>query len=216
VPAVAANIANQSPEVAAETVALFRDQRDLLKAQRRSVEAEHGFFEVEWGPRLLGIRLRIAFQIFIALVAIVIGIGVAIMIRDAVTSRRVVIEPFDAPPALAARGLTGKVVARGVRDELSRLQDATRSSSAARGLSGVWTGNIKLEVPETGVSIGEISRLLKERFGHDLVNAPCSGLERLRGTYSRTPWERNTDVFRRAGYKWCRLRGIQYALYREQ
>jgi hypothetical protein len=109
VAAVAANIANQSPEVAAETVALFRDQRDLLKAQRRSVEAEHGFFEVEWGPRLLGIRLRIAFQIFIALVAIVIGIGVAIMIRDAVTSRRVVIEPFDAPPALAARGLTGKV-----------------------------------------------------------------------------------------------------------
>jgi len=104
------------------------------------------------------------------------------MIRDAVTSRRVVIEPFDAPPALAARGLTGKVVASGVLDQLSRLQDATRSSSAARGLSGAWTRDIKLEVPETGVSIGEFSRLLKERFGHDvhidgnLVEPPTGGL----------------------------------------
>jgi hypothetical protein len=166
--AVAANLANHSPEVAAETVVFLRKQTELLEAQRKTVEAEHEYFEVEWGPRLVGIRLRIGFQIFVALVATVIGIGVAIMIRDAVTSRRVVIEPFDAPPALAARGLTGKVVANALLDELSRLQDATHSSSAARGLSGAWTGNIKLEVPETGVSIGEISRLLRERFGHDL------------------------------------------------
>ena len=64
--------------------------------------------------RRFGLRLRVGFQLFIALVATVIGIGVAIMIRDAFTSRRVVIEPFDAPPALAARGLTGKVVAGGL------------------------------------------------------------------------------------------------------
>ena len=166
--AVATNIANHSPEVAAETAAFLRKQTELVKAQRKTVEAEHEYFELEWGPRLLGIRLRIAFQIFIALVATVIGIGVAIMIRDAVTSRRVVIEPFHAPPGLAARGIDGTVIASGLLDELSRLQDATRSSSAARGLSGAWTGNIKLEVPETGVSIGEISRLLKERFGHDV------------------------------------------------
>ena len=56
------------------------------------------------------------------------------MIRDAFASRRVVIEPFGAPPALAARGLTGKVVATGLLDELSRLQDATRSRRCAHPL----------------------------------------------------------------------------------
>jgi tetratricopeptide (TPR) repeat protein len=166
--AVAANIANQSPEVAAKTAAFFDKQIEVLEVQRKTLEAEHEFFEVEWGPRLLGIRLRIAFQLFIALVATVIGIGVAIMIRDAVTSRRVVIEPLRMPATLAARGFDGTITAGAILDELTRLQDATRSSSAARGLSGAWTGNIKLEVPETGVSIGEISRLLKERFGHDV------------------------------------------------
>jgi hypothetical protein len=133
--AVAANIANQSPEVIAKTAAFFDKQIEVLEVQRKTLEAEHEYFELEWSPRLLGVRLRTGFQVFIALVATVIGVGVAIIIHDAVTSRRVVIEPFDAPPALAARGFTGKVVASGLLDELSRLQDATRSSAAARGLS---------------------------------------------------------------------------------
>jgi tetratricopeptide (TPR) repeat protein len=166
--AVAANLAIDRPEVAAEAAAFFREQVEVLKVQKKLLEAEHEYFETEWGPRLLGIRLRVGFQIFAVLVATVIGIAGAVVIRDAITSRRVVIEPFHSPPGLAARGIDGTVVASGLLDALSRLQDATHSSSAARGLTGAWTGNIKLEVPETGVSIGEISRLLKERFGHDV------------------------------------------------
>ena len=72
--AVATNIANHSPEVAAKTAAFFEEQTELVKAQRKSVEAEHEYFELEWGPRLLGIRLRTGFQIFFALFATVIGI----------------------------------------------------------------------------------------------------------------------------------------------
>ena len=166
--AVAANLANHSPEVAAETVVFLRKQTELLEAQRRTVEAEHEYFEVEWGPRLLALRLRTGFQVFIALVATVIGVGIAIMIHDAITSRRVVIEPLRMPATLAARGFDGTITAGAILDELSRLQDATRSSAAARGLSGGWADNIKLEVPETGISIGEISHLLRERFGHDV------------------------------------------------
>src|ERR1700686_4880328 len=166
--AVAANLANHSPEVAAETVVFLRKQTELLEAQRKTVEAEHEYFELEWRPRLLGVRLRTGFQVFIPLVAPVIGVGIAIMIHDAITSRRVVIEPLRMPATLAARGFDGTITAGAILDELSRLQDATRSSAAARGLSSAWTSDIKLEVPETGMSIGEISRLLKERFGHDL------------------------------------------------
>src|ERR1700722_6766096 len=115
---VATNIANQSPAVAAKTAAFLEEQAELVKAQRKSVETEHEYFKAEWGQRLLGTRLRTAFQIFIALFATVIGIGVAIMIPDAATSRRVVIEPFHAPPGLAAQGIDGTVVASGLLDEL--------------------------------------------------------------------------------------------------
>jgi hypothetical protein len=69
------------------------------------------------------------------------------VIHDAVTSRRVIIEPFDALAALAARGVTGKVVAGGLLDELSALQDATRSTAAARGLSSAFNSASKDDQP---------------------------------------------------------------------
>src|SRR5271154_2973412 len=123
--ALAANITGQSPEVAAKTAAFFDKQIDVLEIQRKVLETEHEYFEAEWGPRLLGIRLRVAFQLLAVLIAALIGIGAVVLLRDTVTSRRVVIEPFDAPPALVARGLTGKVIAGALLDELGRAQDAT-------------------------------------------------------------------------------------------
>jgi tetratricopeptide (TPR) repeat protein len=80
----------------------------------------------------------------------------------------VVIEPFRAPPGLAARGIDGSVIASGLLDELSRLQDATRSSASGYALSGAWAENIKLEVTDTGISLTDLSRLLRQRFGHDV------------------------------------------------
>jgi len=173
--AVAAIATRQDPEVARKTADFLDHQSRLLETQREHLIDEHALRVAhlrhqlqEENVRRFGLRLRVGFQLFIALVATVIGIGIAIMIHDAITSRRVVIEPLRMPATLAARGFDGTITAGAILDELNRLQDATRSSAAARGLSGGWADNIKLEVPETGVSIGEISRLLRERFGHDV------------------------------------------------
>ena len=187
--AIAAKLAGNDPEVARDTSAFLKKQTQLLETQDEHLKAEHAarlhFLQGqarEVDIRRLGLRLRVGFQLFLVLVATAIGLGVAVMVHDAVTSRRVVIEPFHAPPSLAARGIDGAVVAAGLLDALSHLQDATRSSSAARSLSGAWTGNIKLDVPDTGISLGEISRLLRERFGNDvhiegdLVESTAGGL----------------------------------------
>jgi tetratricopeptide (TPR) repeat protein len=187
--AIAAIASRQDPGVARKTEEFLSDQSRLLKIQADHLKDEHAarlqFLRGqarEVDIRRLGLRLRVGFQLFLVLVATAIGLGAAVMVRDAVTSNRVVIEPFHAPPSLAARGIDGAVVAAGLLDNLSHLQDATRSSSAARSLSGAWTGNIKLDVPETGISLGEISRLLRERFGSDvhiegdLIETPTGGL----------------------------------------
>jgi tetratricopeptide (TPR) repeat protein len=165
--AVAANLSNHSPEVAAETVTFLRKQTELLEAQRKSVETEHEYFEVEWGPRLLALRLRTGFQIFLVLFATVIGVGLAIVIYSAVHSRSVVIDPFETPPSLAADGINGKVLATGLLDVLTRIQAASRASIEHRNLSNAWTNEISIEVPETGISIGQLERTIKTRFGHD-------------------------------------------------
>src|ERR1700688_2285733 len=140
--AIAANLSSQNPEVATETAAFLREQTELLRAQKKNVEAEYEFFEAEWGPRLLALRLRTGFQVFFALFATVIGIGLGIVIYSAVQSRSVVIDPFEAPPALAAKGLSGKVLAAGLLDVLTRIQAATRSTAEGRELSNGWTHEI--------------------------------------------------------------------------
>ena len=231
--AVAAIASRQDPEVAGKTAQFLDHQSRLLETQREHLKDEHALRlhflrgqAREVDIRRFGLRLRVGFQLFLVLVATVIGIGAVIMINDAVHSRRVVMEPFDAPPALAARGLTGKVIAGGLLDELSRLQDATRSSAAALGLSGAWAGNIKLDVPETGVSVGEISRLLKERFGHDVhidgdvVETPTGGLAlTVRGngvppkSFSGSVTELGKLTIEAAEYVYSKSQPVRWASY---
>ncbi len=93
--------------------------------------------------------------------------------------------PFHAPPGLAERGFDGTVIASGLLDELSRLQDSTRSVSAAYSLSSTWADNIKVDVADTGISLGELSRILRERFGHD-VHISGDLTEPLSGGYALT------------------------------
>jgi tetratricopeptide (TPR) repeat protein len=176
--AVAAQLSAGDPEVARETAAFLKKQARLLDIQARHLEDEHALRLAHLahqrhllrGQRL-GQAIRIAFQIGIALIVLVIGVGIAVMLHDAFTSHSVVIDSFDAPAALAPRGVTGTVLASAVLNGLTRLQSASRTIEPVdvkRELSNGWSNDVKVDVPETGVSLGEISRLLKARFGHDL------------------------------------------------
>jgi tetratricopeptide (TPR) repeat protein len=186
--AVAAKLSASDPEVAKDTSAFLKEQTKLLKVQTMNAEAEHEYFEVEWRPRLLALRLRTGFQIFLVLFATVVGVGVAIVIYEAVQSRSVVIESFSAPPSLAADGLNGQVLASGLLDVLTRIQAASRANIEHRNLSNAWTNEISIEVPETGISIGQLERMIKTRFGHDqhiqgdLVKTPMGLALTVRGT----------------------------------
>jgi tetratricopeptide (TPR) repeat protein len=180
--AVAAKLAGNDPGVARKTEEFLKDQSQLLRVQRKLLEEEHTLRIAHLRHQLRGLRLRLTFQLFLALAATVTAVGVVVLLRDAFTSREVVVEPFDAPPALVAHGATGKVIAAGLLDELRRLQSATRADAAKRNLSNAWTGEIKVAVPEAGISFSELSRILRTRFGHDLhiegevVETPAGGL----------------------------------------
>jgi tetratricopeptide (TPR) repeat protein len=172
--AVAAKLAGNDPVVARDTSAFLKEQTDLLKVQKEHLKDEHAarlhFLQGqarEVDIRRFGLRLRIGFQVFLALVATAIGIGLIMMIRDAVASRSVVIDAIDIAPNVAAEVPSGKIIAAGLLDVLTRIQAASRSSMQRRNLSNAWTGDIAIEVPETGVSIGQLERTLNARFGHD-------------------------------------------------
>jgi tetratricopeptide (TPR) repeat protein len=166
--ALAAEAAKSDPELAKNASAYFLKQGHLVEVQTEHLHEQRAVNLQLLKLKRLRERLKVGLQVFVILVATVIGIFGAVLIHDAVTSRGVVIEPFDTPGAMTERGLTGTVVASAVLDQLTRLQAATRSSLQRRDLSNAWSKEIKLTVPETGISIGEISQLLRARFSHDI------------------------------------------------
>ncbi len=231
--AIAAKLSWNDPGVSRKTEEFLSEQTQLLKVQREHLKDEHEARlhylrgqAREVDIRRFGLRLRIGFQLFVALVATAIGIGAVVMIRDAVTSRRVVIDPFDIAPNVPAQVPSGKIIAGGFLDELSRLQDATRTNIQRLDLSDAWAGQVKLEVPETGVSLGELSRLLRERFGHDvhiegdLIETPAGGLAlTVRGngvppkTFSGSATELEKLTTQTAEYVYSKSQPARWAYY---
>jgi tetratricopeptide (TPR) repeat protein len=168
--------AGNDPGVARKTEIFLDKQAQLLETQNKHLEEERALRLTQLHNQTLllqgqrrGQVFRTLFQALIALIAILVVVGIAVMLLDAFTSRSVVIEPFESPPALAARGMTGIVVASNLLDKLRYFQSvnvAARSSD--RELRNAWSGEAQISIPEVGISIGEVSRLLRARLGHDL------------------------------------------------
>jgi tetratricopeptide (TPR) repeat protein len=170
-------------------------------------------------------RLRIALQIVLAFIPLFLVAGIAFLVYGAVTSRSVVVDAFQAPAALAPSGITGEVVASGVLDELQKLQNATRSVGLLSTRSA-WSSDVKIEVPETGVSIGEIDRLLRLHLGRDihidgdLIQSPTGGLQlTVRGegvppqTFSGGAADLNKLTAQAAEYIYGRSQPYEYLMY---
>jgi hypothetical protein len=194
--AVAARLSGNDPGVARKTEHFLDKQAQLLEIQAEHLKDEHALRlahlrgqKHEGKLRRTGIRIRIAFQLFVAIMAACIGVGVLLLIRDAVASRSVVIDSFDIAPNISSQAPSGKILAAGLLDVLTQIQAASRSAVEHRNLSNAWTNDIAIEVPETGISIGQLERMLTARFGHDqhidgdLVKTRTGGLAlTVRGT----------------------------------
>jgi tetratricopeptide (TPR) repeat protein len=181
--AVAMSAAHADPTLAAKAAAYFEKQAKLVGIQTEHLHEQREVQLSSMRLKRMTERLRVMSQLFLAASLTLVCSYLVIMVHDAIVTRAVIVDLFDTPPVLAQDGLSGRVVASALLDELTRMQLATQSSAAKRGLANSWSGDIKLEVPETGISLGDIDRLLKSRFGQDihiggdLVQAAGGGLE---------------------------------------
>ena len=123
-------------------------------------------------------RLSLTLQAMTAAVGVAFAGAVAVMAWQAHQDHGVSIAAFSVPPEFAQRGLTGQVVATEVLDRLSQLQAATITARPTSTYANDWGADIKVEIPETGVSIGELSHWLREWLG---------SATRISGEVVRTP-----------------------------
>ena len=150
----------------AKAEAFLDRQSRLLEIQTEHLheQRELALSHLRW--RRFSDRMRAMLQVMTALVGLLVAGGLAVMATSAANERGLVIEPFSVPPDLAQRGLTGQVIASMVLDKLGEMQNATNSSRSPSTYANDWNDQIKVEIPETGVSVGELERLMVRWLGH--------------------------------------------------
>ena len=105
----------------------------------------------------------------------VLGLGLGLLVLAVVAAAvwsaardsSLVIEAFSAPPDLEAQGLGGEVLAGQMLDKLAAMDAQTDSFRSHATLTNDWS-EIKVQIPETGVSIGQVDRALRSWLGHQI------------------------------------------------
>ena len=129
--------------------------RRLLVNQNRLIKTQ-----------ILSERAGLALKVLTGLAGMIVAVALAVVVWDAANTRSLVVEPFSVPADMSARGMTGQVVATRLLDELNRLQKQTVSYRAEESY-GNWKNDIKVEIPQTGVSIGELQAFLRQWLGEE-------------------------------------------------
>ncbi len=145
---------------AGPAAALLRNQNILVQAQIEEL------------------RLKRVTRFLILSLVLGLLVTFAALIVKASQSTAMIVEPFEVPPALAQNGLTGEAAASRLLDRLSAMQKASTSARAATDYANAWSGDIKVVVPQTGASVGELWRLMRSWFGKET---------RITGEIVRTP-----------------------------
>ena len=135
----------------------------FLAAEGRKLELEMHHLRLSHFDRLLTVALKL----MTAALGLLIAVGLGYMVAQAARSDAVVVDAFQTPPSLAAQGINGTVLASKLLDQLHTLQMGSQSAAAHRGIKDAWSSDIKVEVPETGVSIGELEHYLHAWLGHE-------------------------------------------------
>ena len=151
-----------------EQIRLSREQAELARLQAGDLRREDRLRH--WSLRIRHISdvLKLGFELAVAFIVLAVAVGLGAAIWSAVDADGLVIESFAVPPAMTSKGLTGQVVASKLLDRLTVMQNETQSSRAPSSFADDWTNDIKVEIPDTGVSLGEVVRYLHGALGHEM------------------------------------------------
>lgn len=137
--------------------------RRLLEEQSALIHAQCA----ELHMRAIGERVRAALWAILALAAFAILGLIALLLVHAARANALIVESFQVPPALNARGLSGQVVATEVLDKLAQMQAQSESMRAASSYDNNWGDDLKIDIPNTGATADQIWKLLRGWLGKE-------------------------------------------------
>jgi len=144
------------------------EQIEVLRLQKLTLQHEIGLNLSHLRFRRFSDHTKSALEILAGLIILLIASGLGAMVWDATQDRDLVVEAFSVPPDMAQTGMTGAVLAARVLDRFGQMQADT--FSIVQGAGSYHRDNpesVRVEIPETGISLGELSRYLRDWLGSE-------------------------------------------------
>jgi tetratricopeptide (TPR) repeat protein len=164
---VAAQIAMSAG--AAEAREYLREQIEFTKLQKQNLIEQNAFELSHLRWRRFNDQMKGALQIMLVAVGGLVVAGIGAAIWNASQADGLVVDSFTAPPDFTAHGVNGEVLATDLTNHIAAIRDFANARSLARsGTVQQDSGqDIKVEIPDTGVSLGEVWRYLRNWLGHE-------------------------------------------------
>jgi tetratricopeptide (TPR) repeat protein len=163
--AIALDEAAKSPGVAADASAFLKSQKSLVDLQVKHFDQERRLAIHAAKLKRAMDWLKLATQTSLALVVIALVIGLASLIWNAAHDRGLVIEPFAVSPDVGEHKIKGEQLAALIADQIATIDAHAPSFRAPETYLLDWSNDIHIELPATGISIGELERYLRRRLG---------------------------------------------------
>jgi len=106
--------------------------------------------------------------VLVAVGALLLG-AIGLAIWEARQAEGLVVDAFSVPPAFAASGVTADVLADDLTTRLAAIRDFANDNSLARSkdVRQDRDQDIKVEIPDTGISLSQVWRYLRQWLGHE-------------------------------------------------
>lgn len=166
---LALGVAGTDPSIAADASEFLRKQSRYLELQMEDLHEQRDLTLSHLKWRRFNDWMRAAWQASLAIAAVSAVLIVAIAMWSAHEAGGLVVQAFKTPPEFAAKGLDGALLAQRLLDKLNGLvvESEPVAFHSADSIRGDWGDDSKVEIPETGVSVGEFSRSLRGWLGHE-------------------------------------------------
>jgi tetratricopeptide (TPR) repeat protein len=152
-----------------EARGFLREQKRLTRLQAKILHEQHALELSHMRWRRFNDQMKGALQIMAVALGVFVIVAIAAAVYGASQADGLVIEAFSVPPSYLQTGVTGKVVADAITAKLFAIRRVAieRSFSATNDVSADRGDEVRVEIPETGISISEAMRYLRNWLGHE-------------------------------------------------
>jgi tetratricopeptide (TPR) repeat protein len=151
-----------------EQIVVARAQAEVLRLQAHELKDELKLHHWSFRVRHTSDVMKAAFEIGLAVIVIAFTVFLGTAIWSASQADGLVVDSFVVPPSYAEAGITGTVVADDMTQKIAAIHDFTNGYSLAHSKDVRESReDVKVEIPETGVSISEAWRYLRLWLGNE-------------------------------------------------